>query len=150
MNFLLELREHLKGGNQMSKSGSGYFKGTNGSTAHIWNDISATQSNYSGTVLPKSFTLQTSKGNYWIHGNATKHMHEDLSSGKGSHAQDPQLYTQLMLADFQSSVNKAISSGIKYGKTVREGNWELNIVKPRNKGQYPVIKHARFIGKEKK
>ena len=94
----------------MSKSGSGYFKGTNGSTAHIWNDISATQSNYSGTVLPKSFTLQTSKGNYWIHGNATKHMHEDLSSGKGSHAQDPQLYTQLMLADFQSSVNKAISS----------------------------------------
>ena len=134
----------------MSKSGSGYFKGTNGSTAHIWNDISATQSNYSGTVLPKSFTLQTSKGNYWIHGNATKHMHEDLSSGKGSHAQDPQLYTQLMLADFQSSVNKAISSGIKYGKTVREGNWELNIVKTRNKGQYPVIKHARFIGKEKK
>ena len=134
----------------MSKGNSGHFKGTNRSTAHVWNDISATQPNYSNTVLPKSFSMQTTDGNYWVHGNATKHMYEELSSGRGSHAQDPNLYTQLMLADFQASVNKAISSGVKYGKTVREGNWELNIVKPRNNGQYPVIKHARFIGRERK
>lgn len=134
----------------MSKGNSGLFKGTSRSTAHVWNDITATQNNYTNTVLPVSFSIQTTVGNYWVHGNATKHMYEELSSGRGSHAQDPGLYTQLMLADFQASVNKAISSGIKYGKTVREGNWELNIVKPRKGRKYPVIKHARFIGKEKK
>lgn len=134
----------------MSKSNSGHFKGTNRSTAHVWNNVSTTQPNYANTVLPRSFSMQTIDGNYWVHVNATKHMYEELYSGRGSHAQDPNLYTPLMLADFQASVNKAILSGIKYGKTIREGNWELNIVKLRNGGQYPIIKHARYIGREKK
>ena len=36
--------------------------------------------NYGGTVIPKSFTINTPQGDMWTHGNATEHMYETLIS----------------------------------------------------------------------
>ena len=79
----------MKGGNDMSKGYSGLFKGTFGfnaqeiwNTSIVWEHIDITQKNYGGTSLPRSFNIDTPQGKMWTHGNATKHMYENIKSAK--------------------------------------------------------------------
>ena len=48
----------------MSKGGSGLFKGSNGATIKIWEDITPTENNYSGTAIPRSFTIKVNNGTF--------------------------------------------------------------------------------------
>jgi len=162
----------------MSKGNSGLFSGTSGSqasfihrlervlaipknesTATVWNHVKATQENYSGTVIPKSFevdvpiTSATPDGKLWTHGNATEHMYEAVTSIKKQAPSiinsNPNLYSQFILYDYYKSLGKAVDKGTKHGSTVTVGNWEFIIVKPREGQKYPVVKHALFTGLEK-
>ena len=162
----------------MSKGNSGLFSGTSGAqadfiqklervlsisddenTAVVWNHIKATQENYGGTVIPRSFevdvptTKATPEGKLWTHGNATEHMYEAVTSIKKQAPSiinsNPNLYSQFILYDYYKSLGKAVSKGTKYGSTVTVGNWEFIIVRPREGQKYPVVKHALFTGLEK-
>ena len=118
-------------------------------TSIVWDHIQPTQEAYSGTCLPRSFNIDTSQGKLWTHGNATKHMHEAIKSVKDSPRlkyTDPKLYTQFILYDYWQSLNRAVISGVKYGKEIIVGNWEFSFAKPKAYGQNPVVKHAEFTG----
>ncbi len=147
--FLLKLRKHLKGENQMSKPDIGYFKGTNGSSAQVWDSISPTQENYPNTLLPKSFTMDLGNKKLWVSANATGHMYEYVSSQMkhGIVIEGTRLTTQLLLDDMRSSLNKVTANGISYGSKLSNGNWEFVILKPRTKGQYDSVIHAFFKNK---
>ena len=153
----------------MSKGISDLFKGTSGykvvvsaqlaphseTTAAVWKHIKSTQDNYAGTILPKSFevdvpiTDQTPSGKMWTHGNATEHIYEAISSAhflpniKNS---NPNLYTQFILYDYYKTIGHTVKNGIEYGKLITLGSWEFVFSKPRKAQDYPVVKHAKFIG----
>ena len=133
----------------MSKPDIGYFKGTNGSSAQVWNSISPTQENYPNTVLPKSFTMDLENKRLWICADATEHMYEYVSSqmGHGMTVEGTRLTIQLLLDDMRSSLNKVTASGISYGSKLSNGNCEFVILKPRSKGQYDSVIHAFFKNK---
>ena len=59
---------------------------------------------------------------------------------------NPDLYSQLLLEDFQGALESATTSGIKYGEIIVNGKWEFIFAPPRAKGQLPVIKHSVFSG----
>lgn len=154
----------------MSKGISGLFSGTSGNqiviashqyalrpetTAEVWKHIKATKENYNGTVLPKSFvvdvpvTKDTPSGKMWTHENATKHVYERISSIKDDPRiknYNPALYTQFILYDYYKTIGNAVKNGVNYEKMLTYGNWELVFSKPRKEKDYPVIKHAKFIG----
>lgn len=128
----------------MSKGYSGLFSGTSGSTASVWDDISATQDNYPGTSLPKSFTMKAGDATFWVHGNATEHMAEYLvkQMSVGHSLNSSRLATQLMLYDMQQSLAAATSGGVQYGRILKHGNWEFIIHRPRGQGNYDAVIHA--------
>jgi hypothetical protein len=154
----------------MSKGISGLFKDTIGhinayidpiytqppeTTAVVWKHIKSTQEDYNGTILPKSFeidvpvTKDTPDGKLWTHGNSTEHMYEAISSVNDNPMlknSNPNLYTQFILYDYYKSVGNAVKNGVNYGKTITYGKWEFIFAKPRNEKNYPVVKHAKFIG----
>ena len=163
----------------MSKGSSGLFAGTNGSqsdffqslenkfsklsnenTADVWNHVNATQENYGGTVIPKSFeidvpiTKATPDGKLWTHGNATEHMYESVTSINNRAPSiinsNPHLFSQLILYDYYKSLGKAVSKGTQYGSKVTIDSWEFIIVPSRDGGKYPVVKHALFTGLKKR
>ena len=130
----------------MSKGGSGLFKGTNGSTAEVWNNISATQPNYAGTELPRSFIMKTPENSFWVHGNATEHMADYLikQSNSGRSLGSTKLDAQLILSDMRSSITRVTKDGIKYNTPLKDGNWEFVIKPSRNKSEYDLIIHAMY------
>ena len=137
----------------MCKAESRHFKETTGAinwnTSIVWKHIEVTQGNYGGTDLPRSFNIDTPQGKMWTHGNATKHMHEDILSLKDDPKlkdTNPKLYTQFILYDYWKSLESTVKSGIKYDKKLTTGSWEFIFSKPRKSGDYPVIKHAKFTG----
>lgn len=137
----------------MSKSISGHFSGTTGynylDTSTVWSHVIATQDNYAGTDLPKSFIIDTSRGQIWTHANATKHMHEAIISLKDDpklKSSNPKLYTQFVLYDYWKSLDATVKNGINYNKKVESGNWEFIFSKPRKPRLAPVVKHAKFTG----
>ena len=148
------------------KSNSGLFLGTAGSklanllnqfkqyikdetTAIVWQHIKSTDSNYPGTEIPKSFTIDTPSGKMWTHGNATEHMYEALSSSNLyplMKSSNPRLYAQFILYDYYKNLGKAVTNGIKYEVKIQKGSWEFIFSKPRSKDKFPVVKHAKFTG----
>lgn len=149
----------------MSKSFSGLFAATLGysmevlsretgirplhSTAEVWDHIVATDETYPGNPIPRSFIVETPKGNYWTNPNGTKHMNEALNSVKDLPAlknTNPNLMAQFILYDFHQAVIKATSSGTPAYKTkICVEHWEFFFNK-RQDDKYPVIYHARFLG----
>ena len=122
---------------------------SNENTATVWRHIIATQGNYRGTYLPRSFVVDTPSGSFWTHGNGTKHMYESIKkametpSFKGA---NHGLLTQFILYDFRESISAAAASGrILYGRKIQTGHWELIFSKTES-DKYPVIKHAMFRG----
>ncbi len=137
----------------MSKSISGHFKKTigaiNWNTSIVWENIHATQGNYGGTDLPRSFNINTPQGPMWTHNNATKHMHEAILSLKDNPKlkdTHPKLYTQFILYDYWRSLGTSVKKGVKYGKKRSSGNWEFIFSKPRKQDNNPVVIHAKFTG----
>jgi hypothetical protein len=59
---------------------------------------------------------------------------------------NPMLYTQFILFDYWKSLSNAVKNGIFYEKKISYGSWEFIFSKPRNAGDHPVIKHAKFNG----
>ena len=100
--------------------------------------------------LPKSFEIDISKGKMWVHGNATKHMFQEIAQNwKGKNPMkisNQTLYTQFVLYDFYQNLNSATAKGIKYGTIQTVGNWEFIFSHPRIEGGLPVVKHAQFLG----
>ena len=126
------------------KSGGGSSTGT------VWDNIKATQDNYPNTNIPKSFEIEVNGQKMWVHGNATKHMYEDvyakIIAGEGTAYTNPNLYTQELMSNFYGSLEQATVSGIQYGGLISAGNWEFIFTAPRQEGLLPVIKHAQFNG----
>lgn len=148
----------------MSKYLSGHFVGSAGysqailsavlgvppdeSTASVWNHIEATQPNYPGTVIPRSFTVSTPNGTFWTHGNATKHMNEALISIRDNPMlknTNPNLFAQFILYDYRKALISATSGTVRLGTRIRVGHWEF-ILGKRKGDKYPVVKHALFNG----
>ena len=133
----------------MSKGGSGLFSGTNATTATVWNNITETQPKVAGTKIPKSFNISTVHGDFWVHSNGTKHIIQEIMSTKTKHPlkqSNPNLYSQFLLHDYHSAVNKIPQGTISFGSKIKSGNWEFIFVKPRSDGKNIVIKHAQFNG----
>ncbi|MFD9222910.1 RHS repeat domain-containing protein [Streptomyces sp. NPDC060064] len=104
--------------------------------------ISATQGNYAGTSLPKSFNLTTSGGRQvWVHPNSTKHIEEEIR--RSGFAKN--LLTEDLLASLARSVDAATFDGFQYGRKVMSMGWELIIVPSKSGTGNPVLKHARRV-----
>lgn len=137
----------------MNKQFSGLFNRTSGTkvwnTSEVWTHVYPTQSNYEGTDLPRSFSVDTPQGQMWTHNNATEHMYEAIISIKDTPSlknSEPKLYTQFILYDYWKSLGVAVRDGILYNKLIHIGSWEFMFSKPRNSSSNPVIKHAKFTG----
>lgn len=128
----------------MSKSSSGYFSGTKGSSAGVWNDITPTQPNYPGTALPRSFVIKTDGETLWVHGNATEHMAEYLikQTNTGHSQESTKPAAQIMLYDMQQSLGAVTKNGVSYGRILHHGNWDFIINKARNGESYDAVIHA--------
>lgn len=124
--------------------GSITMKGLGKTSGTVWDDILATQSNYPGSILPKSFELTTPNGaKVWVHGNATEHIAEfikmkAINATPGS----VKLATQLQLSSLQSAVNTATKNGVIYNQIMNVGGWELKFAMPKAAGQLPALIHA--------
>jgi hypothetical protein len=120
----------------------------NESTASVWKYIRATQPEYPGTVIPRSFTVSTSNGTFWTHGNATKHMYEALISIRDNPMlknTNPNLFAQFILYDYRKALIAATGGAIRLGTRIRVGHWEF-ILGKRKSDECPVVKHALFSG----
>lgn len=117
-------------------------------TAGVWDWINATDPNYPGTVVPKSFNLKTASGkDIWVHPNATEHILEDVYKSKVlRNAMDKQtrdLAAQGELWSLRRAVSDATRHGIVYDKLLIVDGWELKFGPPRT-GPNPALTHAKF------
>jgi filamentous hemagglutinin len=136
----------LKGEKAMSKGGSGHFKGTNGATAEVWDNITSTQPNYVGTEIPRSFVITTPDNTFWVHGNATEHMAEYVikQANTGHSLGSTRLDSQIILSDMHASLSEVTKGDIKYNTSLQHGNWEFIIKKSNDSGKYDAVIHAMY------
>jgi len=111
----------------------------------VWDFIKPTASIIPGTYIPKSFELITTSGTFWVHPNATKHMFEYLTRNTPSNSLGSirMINNQAMLLSLQSAVSQAATQGIKYGKLVDVGSWELKF-SMKSGDRLPVLMHAVY------
>lgn len=111
----------------------------------VWDFIKPTASIIPGTYIPKSFELMTTSGTFWVHPNATKHMFEYLTRNTPSNSLGSirMINNQAMLLSLQSAVSQAATQGIKYGKLVDVGSWELKF-SMKSGDRLPVLMHAVY------
>ncbi|MDO4502742.1 MAG: filamentous hemagglutinin [Coriobacteriia bacterium] len=118
-------------------------------TATVWGHISATQAEYPGTYLPRSFVVNTPNGNFWTHGHATKHMYSAVKKAMESPSfmgANHGMLTQFLLYDYRKSIAKAAKRGIRLdGRSQVYGHWEIAFSK-RREDKCPVVMHAKFLG----
>jgi filamentous hemagglutinin len=117
-------------------------------TAGVWDAIEATQGNYPGTVVPRSFNLRTAGGKQiWVHPNATEHIYQDVYMSRTlKNVMDKQtrdLAAQAELWSLHRAVSAATRLGITYDKPIVTDGWELVFSRPRAVGMNPVLKHAQ-------
>ncbi len=122
----------------------GVAAGTAAGTGTVWDSITATQEVYDGTVIPRSFELETQGAKIWVHGNATEHMAEYAlgNLGKGVSTDLVNIGTQSQLTSLQFAVGVATENGVTYGTLINEGDWELIFSPAREAGQLPALIHA--------
>ncbi|RMD65428.1 MAG: hemagglutinin [Planctomycetota bacterium] len=113
-------------------------------TGTVWDAVSATQSLYPGTVIPRSFELAVSNNRIWVHGNATEHLAEYATSmlNRGVSRNLVNLASQQQLRSLQAAVQSAIANGIPYGRLINLGGWELKFAVARAADQLPALIHA--------
>lgn len=114
----------------------------------VWDSIAATQSNYLGTDLPRSFTLAVDGTSIWVHGNATEHIAEYLAglASRGATQAQIDIATQAQLTSLRAAVSAATDQGLVYNDVVDVGGWELIFRAPRVPGQLPALTHALYTG----
>jgi hypothetical protein len=114
-------------------------------TSTVWDDVIATQPNYPGSVIPKSFELSTEGGaKVWVHGNATEHIAEYAQMVAKNNPPDVvRLASQQQIRSLQSAVNEVTKNGVKYGENIQIGGWDLKFSPPRGEGLLPVLFHAQ-------
>ncbi|MEV6328658.1 RHS repeat-associated core domain-containing protein [Streptomyces sp. NPDC051909] len=114
----------------------------------VWDGIKATQPNYPGSDLPRSFELGAGDTRVWVHGNASEHMAEYLSgmAQRGATKAQIDMATQAQLLSLQAAVAEAGRGGLPFDKMVNVGGWELKFGAPRSPGQLPVLFHAMPAG----
>lgn len=105
-------------------------------TGTVWDAIKATQANFEGSVLPRSFTLETEGADVWVAPNALKHILEQGLSPLG---------IQEALTSLQAAVGMATQRGVQYGTMILEGGWEMMFNPARIDGDLDVLYHARQI-----
>lgn len=110
--------------------------------AEVFDRIEATQEPRDvGSVLPKSFNLSVpSGGKVWVAPNATKHIWEEtrgLTFGRS-------ISQEQRLAGLADAVDSATIGNWEQMQASR--GWELIFSRPRNAGDNPVLKHARYTG----
>jgi hypothetical protein len=110
-------------------------------TGTVWDAIKVTQAAKPGAVVPHSFELRTSAGEFWVHPNATKHMNEYLLRN-GSFDVTP-MAIQGMLTSLQSAVDAAATQGVKRREKMNFGGWEL-MFDQRAGDSLPVLMHAVY------
>ncbi|KWC65233.1 filamentous hemagglutinin N-terminal domain-containing protein [Burkholderia ubonensis] len=142
----------LSSGNSDSGSGggtSGQGATKSAATGTVWDSITATQPNYPGSVIPKSFEMSLPNGqSVWVHGNATEHMAEYAQMVANNNSPGVvQLATQQQLSSLRSAVNTATQGGVPYNQLINVGGWELKFAPPRLPGQLPALIHALPTGK---
>lgn len=115
-----------------------------GMTGAVWDAVTATQSIYEGTVIPRSFELATGNGKVWVHGNATKHMMQYARSllGRGVGQDAVNLASQQQIRSLQAAIQTATAKGVPYGRLINVGGWELKFAAPRAADKLPVLIHA--------
>ncbi|MER6401755.1 polymorphic toxin-type HINT domain-containing protein [Kitasatospora sp. NPDC001603] len=113
-------------------------------TGTVWDGIKATQPNYAGSELPRSFELAAGENRVWVHPNATEHIDEYLSgmAQRGATKAQIDMATQAKLSSLQAAVAEAGKGGFPLDKMVNIGGWELMFGAPRGIGQLPVLFHA--------
>jgi RHS repeat-associated protein len=112
-------------------------------TGTIWDAIVATEEVYSGTVVPRSFTLATESGEFYITPNATEHLAEyaaSVTSRSGPEA--AAIATQAQLTSLRAAVTSAAKSGVRYGELIESGGWKIVFGPPRSPGELPAVIHA--------
>ncbi len=118
-------------------------------TATVWFHIKATQQNYPGTHLPRSFIMRTPAGTFWTHGHGTKHMYSTVARALSStsfNGANHGMLTQFLLYDYRKALIGAAKDGIRLDGVGRTyGHWELGFGK-RPDDKYPVVMHAKFLG----
>lgn len=132
-------------GGVLAKLGSFAQKGLRalmGKTGTVWDRIKATQPFRAGTRIPRSFTLKTAQGKYWVHGHATEHMAEYITGavtrGNASVVSSP-LRSQALLHSFASAVDGVLPRLNPGRNIVESGGWHLGI-----DTSSKVIFHALF------
>jgi filamentous hemagglutinin len=115
-------------------------------TGTVWDSVVATQPVYARTVIPRSFTLATEGGNFWVSGNATEHLAERAlgNLARGVTPEVVNLSTQAQITSLQAAVSWAARQGIQYRQMMNVGGWELMFAAPRQPGQLPSIIHALY------
>ncbi|OTQ75972.1 VENN motif pre-toxin domain-containing protein [Gilliamella apis] len=119
----------------------------NGTTGTVWDSVKATQPNYPGSVIPKSFEMTLPNGQkVWIHGNATEHIAEYAQfKAKDYTPEAVRLSSQQQLNSLQGALNSATKNGVEYNKLITIGGWELKLAPPRQLGELPAVIHARPV-----
>jgi hypothetical protein len=112
----------------------------------VWDDITATQPSYLGTLIPKSFEIQVGTNRVWVHGNASEHLYEAINSYGKNAGKQTELYSQILLTDFQNALASVTKNGIHYEELMTVGNWEFKFGKAKETGQLPVLFHSVFKG----
>jgi hypothetical protein len=110
--------------------------------AEVFDRMEATQEPRDvGSALPKSFNLSVgSGGKVWVAPNATKHIWEEtrgLTFGRS-------ISQEQRLAGLADAVDGATVGNWEQMQLSR--GWELIFSRPRNAGDNPVLKHARYTG----
>jgi RHS repeat-associated protein len=110
----------------------------------VWDSIKATQAEYPGTPVPKSFVLETEEGTkIWVHPNATEHIIERMKTATSPTAAN--LSAQAQLASLRAAVSRATHSRVPLDQMVNVEGWELKF-SMRQGDEFPVLKHALYTG----
>ena len=114
-------------------------------TNTVWDKITPTQPELSGTSIPKSFNIKVGDRELWVAPNGTKHMYEFVGRNGLSNTSLDRLNGQLILSEFSSALDAAVAeNGLVTERMIYGGDWEFILSEPRNPGQNIVVKHARF------
>ena len=117
-------------------------------TGTVWDDLVATQATYSGSELPRSFTLSAGETEVWVSGNASEHMAEYLQAiaDAGATPARIDIATQAQLSSLQAAVAEAANGGLVLDQLITVGGWQLKFAAPRAPGQLPALIHALYKG----
>ncbi len=95
-------------------------------TGSVWDKITPTAANISGTAIPATFQIQNGQRILWVNSNATEHMGEYITRF-GNQSWSTGIRSQAMLSSFNASVEEAmvqLASSPVGRYFISVGNWE--------------------------